>query len=53
MDLLLLEEVNELFANNGYEVIENQYAERENFNYKDGGTAKRIFVQGKFRKRYQ
>jgi methyltransferase-like protein 6 len=47
------DEVYNMFNSNGYEVVENEYIERETVNHKEGIVAKRIFIQGKFRKMYK
>ena len=47
---LPVEETVALFSSSGYETIENGYITRETVNKKEGISAQRIFVQGKFRK---
>lgn len=46
----LVEEVSDLFEGAGFE-SECRYVQRETVNHKEGIHAKRIFVQGKFRKK--
>lgn len=45
----LLGEVGELFTSTGFDVVELSYVERETVNHKEGVSAKRMFVQGKFK----
>ncbi|XP_003382702.1 PREDICTED: methyltransferase-like protein 6 [Amphimedon queenslandica] len=42
-------EVSDLFSSAGFDVIENSYVERETVNHKEGVSARRIFVQGKYK----
>ena len=40
-----------LFAEAGFEIVENGYIHRSTVNKKEGIDVPRIFVQGKFRKK--
>lgn len=46
----MAEEVSQLFEGAGFEA-ESRYVQRETVNHKEKIHAKRIFVQGKFRKK--
>ena len=41
--------MSDLFSSVGFDVIENSYVERETVNHKEGVSARRIFVQGKYK----
>ena len=45
----LVGQVSDLFSSAGFDVIENSYVERETVNHKEGVSARRIFVQGKYK----
>ncbi|KAH8415894.1 hypothetical protein KR222_003303, partial [Zaprionus bogoriensis] len=45
------QELAQLFADNGFEVLSNNYVHRRTLNLKEGIDVPRIFLQGKFRKR--
>ena len=51
LSLSPLEELCELFRGCGFDCLENGYIERETVNHKEGKTAARVFVQGKYLKR--
>ncbi|XP_064540294.1 tRNA N(3)-methylcytidine methyltransferase METTL6 [Drosophila montana] len=44
-------ELEQLFSQNGFEVLDNSYVHRRTLNLKEGIDVPRIFLQGKFRKR--
>lgn len=48
--MILLEELNNIFAKAGFEVSEASYVERRTVNKKEGIDVPRIFVQGRYSK---
>ena len=51
LPFLFAEETEKLFIDSGYEVVENSYKKSETVNPKEGISAVRVFVQGKFSKK--
>lgn len=49
--MFYLEELWDLFSRCGFDPVENGYIQRETVNHKEGKSATRVFVQGKYLKR--
>ena len=49
--LFCAEELWDLFSRCGFDPVENGYVRRETVNHKEGRSAARVFVQGKYLKR--
>lgn len=49
-ECLCTEKLAELVKEAGFEVMENSYVQKETVNLKEGISAPRVFIQGRFRK---